>query len=207
MATGAAINVIKFWTQYTPAPDGTLKGVDMVAYAPIGKADKLTLVESVSRLGKLHPIEMAADNQAIAMAHARWNSIKPAYDAWKNGQAMPDRGTPLGAWSGISQDQAEALKMIGIRSVEEIAEASDSIIDRIPFSGGRSLRTTAQAYLKAADRQALAHDSAQKEAKINALEEQLAEMQKLILEMADKSEAEAPKRRGRPPKVEAEAAE
>ena len=112
MATSASINIIKFWTQYTPASDGTLKGVDMVAYAPIGKADKLTLVEAVARLGKLHPIEMANDNPAVAMAHARWNTIKPAYDAWKNGQSMPDRGTPLGAWSGISQDQAEALKMI-----------------------------------------------------------------------------------------------
>jgi len=201
MATGASINVIKFWTQYTPTPDGTLKGVDMVAYAPIGKADKLTLIEAVSRLGKLHPVEMAADNPAVAMAHAVWNTIKPAYDAWKNGQAMPERGTPLGAWSGITQDQAEALKMIGIRSVEEIAEASDSIIDRIPFSGGRSLRTTAQAFLKAADRQALAADSAKKDGEIATLKEQLEEMQKLILDMAGKGD-DAPKRRGRPPKTE-----
>lgn len=200
-----SIRVIKFWTNYTPGPDGMPKGVDMVMYAPIGKADKLTLVETVSRLGKLHPLEAAADNPAVQMAHERWNAIKPAYDAWKNGQALPETGTPLGAWPGVSQEQADALKMMGIRSVEEYANASDGIISAVPFPGARELKVAAQAFLKAADRQAITADLAKKDDEIATLKEQLEEMRQIVLESQGGS-ADSPKRRGRPPKSEEAAA-
>lgn len=192
------IRVIKFWTNYTPGENGLPKGVDMVMYAPIGKADKLTLVEAVSRIGKLHPLEAAADNPAVQMAHERWNAIKPAYDAWKNGQALPETGTPLGAWPGVSQEQADALKMMGIRSVEEYATASDGIINTVPFPGARELKAAAQSYLKGADRQAITNDLAKKDEELASLREQLEEMRQIVLD----SQGDAPKRRGRPPKGE-----
>ena len=37
---------------------------------------------------------------------ARWEVVGPAYDAWRVGNAVPETGTPLGAWSGVTQDQA-----------------------------------------------------------------------------------------------------
>jgi hypothetical protein len=196
-----SIRVIKFWTNYTPGPDGLPKGVDMVMYAPIGRADKTTLIEAVSRLGKLHPIEMAADNPAVAMAHDIWNTIKPAYDAWKHGQKLPEVGTPLAAWPGVSSDQADALKIMGIRSVEEFVEASDGIINAVPFPGARELKLAAAQFLKSADRQAITNDLAKKDEELALLREQLEEMRQIVLE----SQGE-PKRRGRPAKSEEAAA-
>lgn len=196
-----SIRVIKFWTNYAPGPDGLPKGVDMVMYAPIGRADKTTLIETVSRLGKLHPIEAAADNPAVRMAHERWNVIKPAYDAWKNGQQLPERGTPLSAWPGVSSEQSEALKMMGIRSVEEFVEASDGIINAVPFPGARELKLAAAQFLKSADRQAITNDLAKKDEELALLREQLEEMRQIVLE----SQGE-PKRRGRPAKSEEAAA-
>lgn len=196
-----SIRVIKFWTNYAPGPDGLPKGVDMVMYAPIGRADKTTLIETVSRLGKLHPIEAAADNPAVRMAHERWDVIKPAYDAWKNGQQLPERGTPLAAWPGVSSEQSEALKMMGIRSVEEFVEASDGIINAVPFPGARELKLAAAQFLKSADRQAITNDLAKKDEELALLREQLEEMRQIVLE----SQGE-PKRRGRPAKSEEAAA-
>jgi hypothetical protein len=200
-----SIRVIKFWTNYTPGPDGLPKGVDMVMYAPIGRADKTTLIETVSRLGKLHPIEAAADNPAIRMAHERWNAIKPAYDAWKQGQSLPDVGTPLAAWPGVSPEQAEALKIMGIRSVEEFANASDGIINSVPFPGARELKIAAGQFLKSADRQAITNDLKQKDGEIATLKEQLEEMRQMFLE-SQGIKADEPKRRGRRPKIEEAAA-
>lgn len=200
-----SIRVIKFWTNYTPGEDGKPKGVDMVMYAPIGKADKLALIETVSRLSKLHPIEKAADNPAVQMAHERWNAIKPHYDAWRNGQQLPETGTPLAAWPGVSPEQADALKMMGIRSVEEYANASDGVINSVPFPGARELKAAAQSYLKSADRQAITNDLAKKDDEIATLKEQLEEMRQMFLE-SQGIKADEPKRRGRPPKSEDAAA-
>jgi hypothetical protein len=200
-----SIRVIKFWTNYTPGPDGLPKGVDMVMYAPIGHADKTTLVEAVSRLGKLHPIEMAADNPAVAMAHDIWNIIKPSYDAWKHGQKLPEVGTPLAAWPGVSSDQADALKIMGVRSVEEFANASDGVINSVPFPGARELKIAAGQFLKSADRQAITNDLKQKDGEIATLKEQLEEMRQMFLE-SQGIKADEPKRRGRPAKSEEAAA-
>jgi hypothetical protein len=158
-------------------------------------------LKTVSRLGKLHPIEAAADNPAVRMAHERWNAIKPAYDAWKHGQQLPDVGTPLAAWPGVSSEQAEALKIMGIRSVEEFVEASDGIINAVPFPGARELKLAAAQFLKSADRQAITNDLAKKDEELALLREQLEEMRQIVLE----SQGE-PKRRGRPAKSEEAAA-
>lgn len=198
----AGIRIIKFWTTYKPGPDGLPRGVDMVMYAPIGRADKTCLTEAVSRLGKLHPIEMAADNPAVRMAHEIWNEIKPAYDAWKTGQQLPETGTPLAAWPGVSPEQADALKIMGIRSVEDFAEAGELVINAVPFPGARELKGAAQTYLKSADRQAITNDLAKKDEELALLREQLEEMRQIVLE----SQGDTPKRRARPPKGEEAAA-
>ncbi len=172
----------------------------MVMYAPVGKADRLCLTETVSRLGKLQPLE--SDNPAVLMAHERWNIIKPAYDAWKNGQNLPERGTPLAAWPGITSDQVEVLKMMGILSVEEYAEASDSIISAVPFPSARELRTAAKAFLAASDKMAVTTELKAKDEQIAALQADIEELKAALLSDA----GDAPKRRGRPPKSEEAAA-
>lgn len=207
MAGDVRINIRKFWTIYKPNPaDPTApKAVDMVEYHPIGMAQRTATVCTVASLGKLHPIEMAMDNPAIKAAHQRWAIIEPAYRAWKHNQDVPINGTPLGAWPGVSHDQAEALRMMGIRTVEEVRDASDGIVTKFPFSGGRELRVAADAYLKSADRNKVSADISNLTSENVALKEQIEELRAMILESKSDDTEDAPKRRGRPPKDQAAA--
>lgn len=197
MSITSNVRVIKFWTKYKPDGAGGFKGVDMVEYCAVGKANMATTVATVASLGKLLPLEPGDENMAIMMAHARWNSIKPQYDAWKDGRETPIDGTPLAAWPGITSDQADFLRNLGIRTVEEIAEASDSIVTKIPFPGARELRTSAQAFLKSADKAKVATEITTLSEKNRALEEQLEEMRQIVLEMQSERGAEKPGRKSR----------
>jgi hypothetical protein len=183
---------LKFWTQFKPGKDGKPQGVDMVEYCAAGQAQKQSCVEAVSRLAKLQPY--TPDNPAIMMAHQRWNALKPAYQAWKQGHEVPIDGIALAAWPGVSPEQAEALRMMGLRTVEEVAGASDSIITKIPFPGSRELRASAGAFLKSFDKQQTAAALTELETQNKALVDQLEEMRQIVLEMQRDREGDKPKR-------------
>lgn len=195
MAITSNVAVIKFWTKYKPDGKGGFNGIDMVEYCAVGKANMATTVATVASLGKLLPLEPGDENMAIMMAHARWNSIKPKYDAWKQGREAPIDGTPLAAWPGITADQADFMRNMGIRTVEEIAEASDSIIVKLPFPGARELRSSAQAFLKSADKVKTATAITDLETKLQERDEQLEELRQIVLEMqAEKNSEKAVKK-------------
>lgn len=204
MSITSNVRVIKFWTKYKPDGAGGFKGVDMVEYCAVGKANMATTVATVASLGKLLPLEPGDENMAIMMAHARWNSIKPQYDAWKEGRETPIDGTALAAWPGISSDQAEFLRNMGIRTVEEIADASDSIITKIPFPGARELRSSAQAFLKSADKTKVASEITNLTEQNRALTEQLEEMRQIVLEMQEDRNSEKQGKRSRRNSAETE---
>ena len=115
------IFIKKFETEYrVDAKTGVAKEVDWVEYGPIGSAQYLMVR---ARIKDLEPIPMqgkASSNPAVQMAHARWNLIKPKYDAWKAGQSAPVNGTPLAAWNGVSANQAEMLRMNGFDLLAEV---------------------------------------------------------------------------------------
>lgn len=164
---------------------------DMVLLAPTG--------EAFERSQTWHYVETLRPNGRLegamgAMQAARWEVVEPAYRAWKNGEEVPDNGTPLGAWAGVSQDQAKFLKTKGIVSVEQVAEMSDSTIETLPFPGRRELPKLARTFLEGQKDADLA-------AKNAALQERLEAMEAMLQEqMADKP------KRGRPRKNETEAA-
>lgn len=195
MAITSNVRVIKFWTKYKPDGKGGFNGIDMVEYCAVGKANMATTVATVSSLGKLLPMEPGDENMAVMMAHARWNSIKPQYDAWKEGRETPVDGTALAAWPGITSDQADFLRNMGIRTVEEIADASDSIITRIPFPGAREMRTSAQAFLKSADKVKVAGEITDLQSQNQNLKDQLEEMRQIVLEMQAKEDKPKAKRK------------
>lgn len=195
MAITSNVRVIKFWTKYKPDGQGGFKGIDMVEYCAVGKANMATTVATVSSLGKLLPMEPGDENMAVMMAHARWNSIKPQYEAWKEGRETPVDGTALAAWPGITSDQADFLRNMGIRTVEEIAEASDSIITKIPFPGARELRNSAQAFLKSADKAKVAGEITELQSQNQTLKDQLEEMRQIVLEMQGKEDKPKAKRK------------
>jgi hypothetical protein len=186
MSGNQSINVLKFWSDYTP--DGVdaegkpkMKAVDMVAYAPIGKSNMQLVKDAVVRLGKLQPLN--PDNPASVMAHARWAQIKSAYDAWKSGNEVPLNGTPLAAWPGVSSEQAAALKMMGVRTVEEVRDASESIVVRFPFPHAREMQKAAGLFLMNFDKDKTARDMVALQSANAEKDAQLEEMRQMILEM------------------------
>ena len=181
-------NVLKFWTTYTPDghdADGNAKmrAVDLVAYAPIGKANMQLCIEAVARLAKVIPIEQGNENIAVLLANKRWDVIKLHYDAWKLGNEVPTTGTPLAAWPGVTPEQVQVLKTMGIRTVEEIRDASEGIISRFPFPNARELQRSAGLFLTSFDRDKTSKDMARLEAASAEKDAQLEEMRQMILEL------------------------
>lgn len=196
----APFRILKFWTKYQKRA-GVLIPVDMVEYCAIGMANRSTTVAPVSMLSKIRE-DVDPDNQAYAMAKGRWEVIKPAYEAWKAGNELPTHGTPLGAWAGITAEQADIIKASGLHTVEDIAEAADSVIQRIALPGMRDIHAQAKVFLSGADKSKLAADMADKDRQLQEMREQLEEMRQIVLSQNQDLQAdgsEAPRKRGRPP--------
>lgn len=205
----APFRIVKFWTKYVQRGGQTVP-VDMVEYCAPGMAQRASTTAPVSMLAKVQP-NIDADNIAGQMALTRWRVIEPAYNAWKQGQELPQNGTPLAAWPGITPEQAEVFRQTGLRSVEEIADAGDSLLQRVQLPGTRDIRDNARRFLEAKDQARVADALAAKDEQINALTDQLEELRQMILareaDPSDDLEADgsaAPRRRGRPPKVVSE---
>lgn len=189
----------EFWTDYEILPDGTRKPVDWVRWVKKGMQTPATVVEKVARISRPNK------NGQLA---PEWIVLEPYYKSWKAGEAAPVSGTPLAAWPGATPQLVKALIPVNIRSVEDLSEMEDSAIHRISIPGLREKKTQARAFLEAQKTTALVSaEVVQLREDKDALKRELAEMRELIEKFAiKKDEEEAPKRRGRPPKVKAEEA-
>jgi hypothetical protein len=154
------------------------------------------------------------DNPAWLAARVRKDAVLPAYEAWKKGEELPTDGTPIGAWPGITPDQAAGLKAAGLRSIEEVANANDALMSKIPLPNVRGLKELAANFLAGSDRAKVASALADKDREMAEMREQMEEMRQLLLESVRAAEpdleadgSEAPRRRGRPPKSDATQAE
>lgn len=168
---------------------------DMVLVAPRG--DAFTKQQTWHRISSIRPPEnpstTLAESESYKVLKARWSVIEPAYMAWKKGNDLPEDGTPLEAWGGVTRDQVDHFKKMGIRTVEHVRDMDDATIQSVPFPNARKLPQLAGEYLKGSDAAAKDRENQELKERIAAMEEMLAE-------------ATQPKKRGRPPKKEAEAA-
>lgn len=183
--------VVKFWTEYRPSKDP----IDWVEIAPEGPGyEKTRTSHRVERLRPYAASETEKSGLSYKAMEARWSIIGPAYEAWKAGNEIPDHGTPLAAWSGVSVEQAQALKAMGIVTVEAVRDAGDATLAKLHMPNARQLPKLAADFLSGAD-------AAAKDAKIAEMEDRLAAMTELLEEQVK------PKRGpGRPKKEDAEAA-
>ncbi|NVM43258.1 hypothetical protein HWX16_23595, partial [Ochrobactrum intermedium] len=85
-------------------------------------------------------------------------------------------------------EQAEALRRVGLRTVEDVATLTDSVMGKVHLPNVRDLVTQAKAFLEAADRSVVADQMAKQQDEIDALKEQLAAAMELL------EEANKPKR-------------
>lgn len=170
-------------------PD-TNKLEDWVRFAA---SDSLLTSQTWQRVSEMRPknVDGRRDPKGVKTAYfrARWEKVSPLYESWKEGNELPETGTPLAVWGGVNSAQVQALNAQGIRTVEDVAEMSDNVVDRVRLPNVRKLRGAAQEYLASRDNAEMATDLAAAKAEIEAMRAELAAMQK-------------PKR-GRPPKADA----
>lgn len=161
-----AVVAIKFWSDHEPvAPAGNFVEVDWVEYAKKG-ANGQTTVEKVIRVRKHNP--------------AVWSVIERGYEAWKKGQEDPVDGTPLAAWPGVTRGQVDQLRLLNIRSVEDVAKMTDDDCGRFGM-GARAVRDKARAFVKAKEGQSVIADAmAQKDEQIATLTASLAELTETV---------------------------
>jgi hypothetical protein len=198
MSEKLPILIHRFYTIYEddPKKPGQSRARDMVEFGPIGQAGRHHVTERIDILSGA-PKNPGA-NSGMQTAKAIWDFIRPRYEAWKNNQELPETGTPLAAWNHLTQQQAEVLRVNGVRSVEDCAQLTDTHVHRIPIPNMRSIIEAAKKFLDSKDVNKFTSEMAAKDEMIAALTarvEQLAEMVQ--------QDDEAPRRRGRPPKEQA----
>ena len=90
---------------------------------------------------------------------------------WRRYEARQDdeyvEGTILEEWSGITRSQVEELRYLNIRTVEQLANLSDSNAQNV--MGVQALKAKAAKYLETAEKDATAEKFAELEAKYEAL--------------------------------------
>lgn len=72
-----------------------------------------------------------------------------AFDDFKNSRETPEFGTPVKDWPSVSPAQVKLLLDINVRTIEELAAASEETQARIGM-GGRALKAKAAAWLESA---------------------------------------------------------
>lgn len=199
------IKVIGFETKYVRQPDGNMKAVDWVSYSP-GRFESPSITRK--RVKDMIPVadeefEDRGPNSNMRQMHmqARWSVIGPAYEAWKKGMEIPETGTPLAAWAGVTREQAELLRKIGINTVEDFSTVDDNKLSRIPLPNARQLRDAARKFGDGSDASGLAAKMTELEAQNASLKEQFEAAMALLEEQSEK------RRPGRPKKEETKEAE
>ena len=172
------------WVHFTSRDAMTENGA--ITHSTWEKISRVTPTESISN-----------DDNGLKMAAMRsqWAQIEPAYLAWKQGQVLPESGTPLGAWPGVNPQQADALKSVGLHTVEAIASATESILSKPPLPNMREIKRQAIAWLEG-------RSAAEQAATIAELQEQNAAMLEMLAELQAAKEDEPKRGPGRPRKEE-----
>jgi hypothetical protein len=75
--------------------------------------------------------------------------LKTGYRAWKEGEDIPENGTPIKGWPVLSPAAQKDLIHAGVRTVEDLANLPDQDIAQICM-GGVTFKLKAKAWLEAA---------------------------------------------------------
>ena len=108
------------------------------------------------------------------------------YTFFKEGKEQHGGGTPIAEWPLVSRAMAENLKYLGFHTVEQLAEANDSVMgSHIGVLGLSQLKQRAQMYIMAAkDSTApiehLTAENAKKDTEIRMLKDALEELKKEV---------------------------
>lgn len=151
---------------------------DVVASEQAGRA----IFKSEERVEIIMPGN--AQTRFVARVNREYTERWPKeYAAFKEGIEISPDGTPLEEWPVLKRSQVMELKYLGFKTVEQVSQMNDQVIQRIGM-GGRNLKNLAIAFLDDAERIALtarlSAESDRKDERIAALERQLGEMGQLM---------------------------
>lgn len=195
MADRPTIVVLGFKSTYEKdrsptAKPGATKQVDWVTYAPYHMAAFTQITERVDWMRPdSSKIKHDDEGKKIDFLRYRWEQIERAYNAWKEGHEIPVEGTPLAAWAGLNQAQAEAFRALGIKAVEQIATMPEAVMSRVQLPGVRDIKAQAIAFLESSDRSSTANRLTELEAQNSVLTERLEAAMALLEEQAPKKKA------------------
>ncbi len=198
------ILIHRFYTVYEDDPKrpGQQRARDMVEYGPIGSAGRTHTTERIDILSK--PLRVAGANPAAQAAQVLWEFMKPRYEAWKTNQDLPETGTALAAWNHLTPQQAEILRVNGVRSVEDVSQLTDAHFNRIPIPNLRSIVEASKKFLDSKDVNKTASELASAHEQLAAANNRIDEMAEMLARlMAEKEEQPVKRGPGRPPKAEA----
>lgn len=148
-----ALYVLEIETDHKPGPDGTLVAVDRITFGKRGAPNYQQIFE-VGRLKKDDP--------------TLWEYVRPVYEKWQKDNVITTEGHPLEAWPLITKGQIKVCKSLGLRSVEDVASATDSVREKFGM-GFLELRSQAKAFLANKADSATANRIADLEAKLAAV--------------------------------------
>lgn len=154
---------------------------DWVTYAP-GHNPMTTHTTERVRHVIPDPERMGNDPEGVKLAFmsARWAQIEPAYDAWKKGKELPISGTALSMWPALNPEQVKVFRSLGIATVEEVRELSESQIGRIPLPNMRELKRQAHLFLENLNASGAAEREAEKDRTIEAMQDRLAQLEAML---------------------------
>lgn len=99
-----------------------------------------------------------------------------SYQAFKEGRELPAEGTPVEYWLGANDARVHVLKSMHLRTVEQVAEMSDTVVNSVGM-GGRELRKRAQTFLDAQSQSKVADILSRKDNELDELKRRLAALE------------------------------
>ena len=156
------------------------RDVDYAIVTPAGSKDRVERVVSDWFL------MLAGEVKAERWPQTWLDQLRASYDAWARGQTPPESGTPLSTWPALSPAQVKNWAQIGIRTIEELAEANEETLSAYGM-GSRDMKSRAGLFLENAK-----SDSGPLVAKLRAAEELIASMEVRMKSMEAQLQAAAP---------------
>lgn len=112
---------------------------------------------------------------------AAWfEGFKASYDSWKKGEELPANGTAIKDWPPLSPSARKDILAAGIRTVEDLADLSDSDLTSIG-TGALAYKQKAQAWLKASG------ETGKVAEQITTLTQQIAELTALTTQLLEEN--------------------
>ena len=156
------------------------RDVDYAIVTPSGSKDR------VERVVADWFLMLAGEVKAERWPQTWLDQLRAGYDAWARGQTPPESGTPLSTWPALSPAQVKNWAQIGIRTIEELAEANEETLSAYGM-GSRDMKSRAGLFLENAK-----SDSGPLVAKLRAAEELIASMEVRMKSMEAQLQAAAP---------------